>query len=292
LAEVDHVVFDKTGTLTEGKPELDDFSGHSRGDLELALALAEGSSHPLARAILVAGQGAGITPAPVTAVREIPGHGVEAEWNRKRVRLGRAEWTGAAPVAKTATYLSVEGRETVPFTFNDALRPGAAEAVAALKEQGMAVTLISGDVAPAVAEIAARVGIDDWRAETLPMDKAALVTSLAEAGHKVLMVGDGLNDTAALAAAHVSISPASALEATRVVSDIVLLGRSLEPLGGSVRLARSATKRVLENFAIAAVYNMISIPVALLGFATPLAAALAMSTSSILVSLNALRLRR
>ena len=105
------------------------------------------------------------------------------------------------------------------------------------------------------------------------------------------MVGDGLNDTAALAAAHVSISPASALEATRVVSDIVLLGRTLEPLGGSVRLARAATRRIKENFGIAAAYNAVAIPVALLGFATPLAAALAMSFSSITVSLNALRLR-
>ena len=114
---------------------------------------------------------------------------------------------------------------------------------------------------------------------------------LAAGGAKVLMVGDGLNDTAALAAAHVSISPASALEAARVVSDIVLLGKSLEPLGEAVSTSRKATKRIKENFGISTAYNLIAIPIALLGFATPLAAALAMSLSSITVSLNALRLK-
>jgi Cu2+-exporting ATPase len=173
----------------------------------------------------------------------------------------------------------------------DHLRDGAERAVAALKAQGKDVVLLSGDAPAAVADIAARVGIDAWEAECLPLGKALRVKELSEAGRKVLMIGDGLNDTAALAAAHVSISPASALEATRVVSDIVLLGNSLAPIGDATTLAVSATRRIKENFAIAAGYNMIAIPIALAGFATPLAAALAMSTSSITVSLNALRLR-
>ena len=122
-----------------------------------------------------------------------------------------------------------------------------------------------------------------WRKE--------LASTLSEVAANKLMVGDGLNDTAALAAAHVSISPASALEATRVVSDMVLLGKSLAPLGSATQVAVSATRRIKENFAVAAGYNMIAIPIALAGFATPLAAALAMSFSSITVSLNALRLR-
>ena len=125
----------------------------------------------------------------------------------------------------------------------------------------------------------------------LPEGKVAALEELAAGGAKVLMVGDGLNDTAALAAAHVSISPASALEAARVVSDIVLLGKSLEPLGEAVSTSRKATKRIKENFGISTAYNLIAIPIALLGFATPLAAALAMSLSSITVSLNALRLK-
>ncbi|MFM2349580.1 MAG: cadmium-translocating P-type ATPase, partial [Pseudomonadota bacterium] len=138
---------------------------------------------------------------------------------------------------------------------------------------------------------AARVGIADWVAGALPAEKAAIVRGLADQGHKVLMVGDGLNDTAALAAAHVSISPAQALDAARVASDIVLLGRDLAAIADATRIARQATKRMVENFQISAAYNVIAVPLALMGAATPLAAALAMSLSSITVSLNALRLR-
>ena len=127
--------------------------------------------------------------------------------------------------------------------------------------------------------------------EALPEDKARHVADLARDGAKVLMVGDGLNDTAALAAAHVSISPATALDAARVASDIVLMGRDLSVLGDTCRTAVSARARISENFTISTIYNVVAVPIALFGFATPLAAALAMSLSSITVSLNALRVR-
>jgi Cu2+-exporting ATPase len=221
----------------------------------------------------------------------VPGHGIEAIWAGQPVRLGRAEWLGAKALDRTATYLKIGKRPAVAFTFTDNLREGAAEAVASLKKQRIKVTLLSGDAPAAVQDVAFRLGIEDYRASMLPEDKVAAVEALGAEGRHVLMVGDGLNDTAALAAAHVSISPATALEATRVVSDIVLLGRSLEPIGGSVALSRSATKRIRENFGISAGYNVIAVPIALFGFATPLAAALAMSLSSITVSLNALRLK-
>jgi P-type Cu2+ transporter len=125
----------------------------------------------------------------------------------------------------------------------------------------------------------------------LPEDKAKAIETLQAEGHKVLMVGDGLNDTAALASAHVSISPASALDAARVASDIVLLGQDLSPLPDAIRIAIIARRRIKQNFALSLGYNLIAVPVALLGLATPLIAALAMSSSSITVSLNALRLR-
>ncbi len=292
LAEVTHVVFDKTGTLTEGKPAMDALQRHKPQDLSIALALAEGSSHPLAQALTAAARSAGVTPAKVTAVREVPGKGIEATWDGKTVRLGRAEWLGANAVGQTATYLAVSGARPVAFTFTDALRPGVEAAIDALKARGLGISLVSGDVPAAVADIAGRVGIADWQADILPEGKAEYVARLGKAGKKVLMVGDGLNDTAALAAAHVSISPASALEAARVVSDIVLLGKSMEPLSDAITLSKSATRRIKENFAIAAGYNAIAIPIALVGLATPLAAALAMSFSSVSVSLNALRLKK
>ena len=157
--------------------------------------------------------------------------------------------------------------------------------------QGKRVILMSGDTTPAVEALATRLGIPDWLAEALPADKAGRVDALTDAGARVLMVGDGLNDTAALAAAHVSISPASALDAARVASDIVLLGNDLSPIGAACQTARSATRRITENFRIATVYNVIAVPLAVAGLATPLIAALAMSLSSVTVSLNALRLR-
>ncbi|MCB1313297.1 MAG: cadmium-translocating P-type ATPase, partial [Sedimentitalea sp.] len=292
LAEVDTVVFDKTGTLTAGTPELTNLGDFPRRDLALALALAQASSHPLSVALARAASAAGIKPAEVTDIVEVPGYGTEGRFQGRRLRLGRAAWVGAAQGARTAAWLSVgDGAPPRAFHFADALRPGAAEAVAALKAAGKEVLLISGDTAGAVEEMAARLGIARWVAEALPEDKAARIADLSAQGRRVLMVGDGLNDTAALASAHVSISPASALDAARVASDIVLLGRDLTPIAEACQVAKSAVRRIRENFRIATVYNVIAVPLAVAGLATPLIAALAMSTSSITVSLNALRLK-
>ncbi|MCV6585211.1 MAG: heavy metal translocating P-type ATPase [Marinibacterium sp.] len=291
LAEVDTVVFDKTGTLTAGTPELVNLSDHSPSHLAIALALAEGSAHPLSRAISDAARAAGVTAARVSDITEVPGYGTEGLWQGLRVRLGRAAWVGGGQSDRTAAWLAVGADAPVPFVFADALRPGAAEAVAALQASGKRVWLMSGDTTPAVQALADRLGIADWLAETLPQDKAAKVQQMAQDGARVLMVGDGLNDTGALAAAHVSISPASALDAARVASDIVLLGQDLEPIAEACGTARKATRRIRENFRIATVYNVIAVPLAVAGLATPLIAALAMSLSSITVSLNALRLR-
>ena len=292
LAGVDTVVFDKTGTLTAGTPQLENLDAFSRAELEIALALAEGSSHPLSRSLTAAARAAGIAPAEVTELQERPGFGTEGQYQGRTVRLGRAAWLGADQGSQTAAWLDT-GDGTAPrgFLFHDALRPGAAEAVAQLHAAGKEVLLISGDTTAAVEDLAHRLGIQKWLAEALPQDKAARVQALSDQGRKVLMVGDGLNDTAALTAAHVSISPASALDAARVASDIVLLGQDLEPIAEACVVASKATKRIRENFRIATLYNVIAVPLAIAGFATPLIAALAMSSSSITVSLNALRLK-
>jgi Cu2+-exporting ATPase len=292
LAGVDTVVFDKTGTLTAGTPQLENIGDFTREDLEIALALAEGSSHPLSRALTEAARAAGVQPAQVSDLQERPGYGTEGRFQGRCVRLGRAAWLGAEQGSQTAAWLDTgTGAAPCAFLFHDSLRPGAAKAVSALIAAGKEVWLISGDTTGAVEALANRLGIEKWVAEALPEDKAARVQMLAQQGRKVLMVGDGLNDTAALTAAHVSISPASALDAARVASDIVLLGQDLEPIAEACVVARKATKRIRENFRIATLYNVIAVPLAIAGFATPLIAALAMSTSSITVSLNALRLK-
>ncbi len=291
LAEVDTVVFDKTGTLTEGTPKLNAPDSYDRDQMAIASALAKGSSHPLSVALARAADDLGIVPQAVSDIREIPGYGTEGLWKGQRVRLGRASWVGAQQGTETAAWLSVGQNAPFGFSFVDALRPGVEEVVAALHAQSKTVILLSGDATHAVARLAGDLGIHEWIAEALPEDKANRIASLARDGRKVLMVGDGLNDTAALAAAHVSISPATALDAARVASDIVLLGRDVTPIADALETARSATRRIRENFRIATAYNVIAVPLAIAGFATPLIAALAMSTSSITVSLNALRLR-
>jgi len=291
LAEADTVVFDKTGTLTEGAPTPLDLAGLADDAGRVALALAQGSSHPLAVSLARALAAGGLRPAHLGDLREVPGYGVEGVWQGQQVRLGRAAWVGAEAPAETATFLAIGAFDPVAIRFADTLRDGAAEVVAALQQQGKRVILISGDTQAAVARFAQDIGITEVIAEALPQDKAALVADLSAGGAKVLMVGDGLNDTAALAAAHVSISPASALDAARAASDMVLMGRSLAPIADAIRTSVSARARIRENFTIATVYNVLAVPLAVAGLCSPLIAALAMSSSSITVSLNALRLR-
>ncbi len=291
LAEVDTVVLDKTGTLTMGTPTPVDFAVHPVQMVALAAALAQGSSHPLSQSLLAAAAAAGIAPeSGVTEIIEVAGFGVQGMYLGRTLRLGRAAWVGADPLDITATYLRW-GDQTHAFGFEDRLRTGATQAIAAFAAMGKQVYLISGDTAGPVTALAQRLGIAHYTAAALPEDKARLVADLSAQGHRVLMVGDGLNDTAALAGAHVSISPASALDAARVASDIVLLGADMAPIAGAMRIAACARKRIIENFGLSLAYNVIAVPLALVGLATPLAAALAMSLSSITVSLNALRLK-
>lgn len=291
LAEADTVVFDKTGTLTTGAPEPVGLDAHAEEPLRVALALADVSSHPLAEALSSALQNKGLRPARVTDTQEVPGYGVEGTWRGQTVRLGRAAWVRAEAPDVTATFLQIGDAAPRAIQFTDTLREGAAETVAALKTSGRRVILLSGDTRGAVEAFAQRIGIDEVIAEALPEEKATLVADLSKEGARVLMVGDGLNDTAALAAAHVSISPATALDAARTASDMVLMGRCLAPIADAYTTSKSAAGRIRENFTIATVYNVLAVPLAIAGLATPLIAALAMSLSSITVSLNALRLK-
>ncbi len=288
LAEVDAVVFDKTGTLTQGTPKLTRPDTLDKEAFAVAAALAMGSSHPRSRAVVAAAEGRDLPEVALRDVVEHPGFGITATWEGRTVSLGRAEWLG---VEAAGTVLSIAGRAPIALQFEDKLRPGVAALLEALKARGLPVTLLSGDTDENVGRFARSIGIDQWQAGVLPDQKAHVLDALREDGQRVLMVGDGLNDTAALSVAHVSIAPASALDATRVAADMVLVAKDMARVEDALRIARSARRRILENFGVAATYNAIAIPVAVLGFATPLSAAIAMSTSSIIVSLNALRTR-
>jgi Cu2+-exporting ATPase len=292
LARVDTVVFDKTGTLTEGRPVLADGPAPGHPAWPVAAALARASRHPLARALTAAAQARGVEPAGLAEVREVPGAGVEGRAGGVPVRLGRASWVGAAPGAGTEVWLGAGAAAPVSFRFEDALRADAAETVRALKARGLGVALFSGDAAGPVARVAGAAGIADARSGMTPADKLAALAALAHEGRRVLMVGDGINDAPALAAADCSMSPVAASDVSRAAAGLVFTGERLAPVLFALETARMARARALENFALAAAYNTVAIPVALAGLVTPLIAALAMSGSSILVTLNALRLRR
>jgi Cu2+-exporting ATPase len=290
LAEADTAVFDKTGTLTLGRPTLVNAASIGHGDLELAASLGRASKHPLARAVAEA---AGPGPAQ-TNVSETVGQGLEATIDGIAVRLGNAAWTGAsaAPSAVLQLWLRKGRAEPIRFDFEDRLRSDASSTVGALKARGLHVELLSGDRDMPAAAIARETGISDWRAASGPTQKAERLRTLAQAGHRALMIGDGLNDTAALALAHVSLSPASAAQASQSAADMVLQGSELAPVAEAIDVARAARRLVLQNFAFAAAYNALAVPLAAAGLVTPLIAAVAMSASSLIVMLNALRLSR
>ena len=292
LAQVDTVVFDKTGTLTTGHPRVVNAEALDPGTLAVAAGLARSSRHPLARAILARAEAAGIAPAPVTDVTESAGLGARGLLGETKVRLGRAEWVGAEPggAAGTTSWLRIGPAPATAIHFADAPRPDAAETVAAFRSAGLDLALLSGDGEGPVGALAAEVGIVLWHAGATPLDKSAYLEGLRRRGARTLMIGDGLNDAAALAMADVSITPASAVDASRASADIVLTSNRLADAPAAWRIARLARRRMIQNIVFSFGYNVITVPIAFTGHVSPLIAAIAMSGSSIVVSLNALRL--
>jgi Cu2+-exporting ATPase len=280
LAEVDHIVFDKTGTLTQPSVLVPGTLDHA--DRAIVKTLAQASHHPMSKALVASLTGTDV--ADLRGITEISGEGIEAYLGPQTVRLGRGAWLGADFAG-----LGFQRGDAPPVAFeaSETLRPGIIEALAGLN---LPAEVLTGDAAGPAQKLADLLGlpvISDAR----PDDKQRRLDQLAAQGHRVLMVGDGLNDTAALASAHASIAPAKALEASRSAADIVVLKDSFAELPLILAVARATRLLSQQNFAIAAVYNLIAVPVALAGYATPLAAALAMSVSSITVLLNAQRMR-
>ena len=289
LAEADLVLFDKTGTLPLPDPAITDLAAVPSATLARAARLALSSRHPLAR-VLAAHAGAG---RPFAEVHEAPGEGLTASIDGIEARLGSPAFCGIAegdasdPTASRIAFR--RGDETAVFTIRQALRPDAAAVVAALKARGLASVILSGDRREAVAPIAAALGIDTFAAGLRPGDKIAALEAFKAEGRRVLMVGDGLNDAPALAAAHVALSPITAIDLTQAQADAVFLGERLQPVVEAVDISRKARRLMSENLVFSVVYNAFAVPLAILGLVTPLIAAVAMSGSSIVVTLNALR---
>jgi len=296
LAEVDTVVFDKTGTLTLPEPRIANLAEIPPGLVAAAAALARASRHPLSAAIAAA---APLARVPDDLV-ERRGEGITATLDGRPVRLGSPAFVGAeaeaARVARDrplASLVAVRVGDDPPavLAVDQALRPDAREVVTAIAARGIAVEILSGDRAPAVEAAARLAGIERWQAGLDPAQKIARIEALAAAGRRVLMVGDGLNDAPALAAARVSLSPASAVTLAQAAADGCFLGDRLAPVVAAIDLGRRARRLMIENLGFALAYNALAVPLAIAGYATPLVAALAMSGSSILVTLNALRAR-
>ncbi|KRE14426.1 nitrogen fixation protein FixI [Bosea sp. Root483D1] len=295
LAEADIAVFDKTGTLTLPEPEIlnpQALPPERRAEIG---ALAAASGHPLAQALARALDAS----RAAEDVREERGQGLSVGQGDDERRLGSIAFCGAeAEAARVAALYPGasliacrQGSFRTVLALGQALRPQARETIAALRKAGLQVAILSGDRFEAVAPIAAELDVTELHAGLMPGDKLALLERMGKQGRKVLMVGDGLNDAPALAGAHVSLSPVSATHLAQAAADIVFLGDSLAPVAAALTIARKARRLMLQNLWFAVLYNAVAVPIAIAGLATPLVAAIAMSGSSLVVTLNALRAR-
>ncbi|MGA8920287.1 MAG: heavy metal translocating P-type ATPase [Pseudolabrys sp.] len=290
LADVDTVVFDKTGTLTMPEPRVVNATSLDPDLLQKAARLALSSRHPLAVAL----SREATMRAPYDGAMEEPGQGVRAIIDGIEARLGRADFCDVvtANASNASTICFRHGKRFDIIAIAQKLRPDAVDVVNSLRGRGLDLRILSGDRVEAVAPIASALGIGQWQGCLKPAEKIAYIEQWKAQGRRLLMVGDGLNDAPSLAAAHVSLSPISAADVTQAQADAVFLGERLKPVLDAVVIARRARTLMTENLWLAAIYNAIAVPIAIAGAVTPLIAALAMSGSSLLVTLNALRARK
>lgn len=283
LAEVDMALFDKTGTLTLGEP-VPDLAGLSEEQKPVLLALAQASRHPLSRGLALALEQQGVVPIALEAVVEESGKGVSGLMGTEPVALERSFAQGA----DLSSTLRI-GAQTIDVHFADPQRTDARQTIEYLDRLSVESRILSGDREAAVQRLAAKLGIAGC-GEMRPEGKLALLQGLKEQGRLPLMIGDGINDGPALAAAHASIAPATASDVSQQAADAVFLGKELMPVALAVDVARRTMRVVKQNFSFAIGYNLLAVPLAVAGLVTPLIAAVAMSLSSLVVVANSLRL--
>lgn len=288
LATIDHALLDKTGTLTLGSPQPDSRALDTLSETEAraALTLASHSRHPFSRALSTVLSARGVVAVPIDGIEERPGEGMFGRVDGVPVALRRPDTGSGSAVA-----LEIDGRPAQLIRFSDHLRPEAAAALARLRAMGVDCSILSGDSPEAVNAVAETLGLPA-QGNVRPAEKQDIVAGLRAGGHKVLMVGDGLNDGPALAAADASIAPGSASDVGLQAADFVFVQDSLMPVARAVAGARRTMSVVRQNFGLAIGYNVLAVPLAMAGFVTPLIAAVAMSASSLIVIANSLRLAR
>src|SRR5712692_8771678 len=305
------VVLDKTGTLTAGHPAVVRVAAFDGGDGFEALALAAGaeaaSEHPLARAVVAAAEDRGLAPVSAEDVEAVAGRGVTATAGTRQVQAGSLAWltdTGVdtsaaalpaaelAEAAQTPVAVAVDGRLRLLLGVADALRPDSPQGIARLRGLGLETVLATGDTRAAADDAARAAGIGTFRAGLLPQDKADLVRELRRERGPVAMVGDGINDAPALAAADIGIAVATGTGAAMAAADITLVHGGVGAVADAVLLARATRRIIRQNLGWAFGYNLVLVPLAATGILPPVLAAVAMATSSVTVVGNALRLRR
>ena len=296
LAEIDTVIFDKTGTLTLPEARVANAAAIDLEILAMAARLALSSHHPLAAAVAREG----LCREPIAGAVEEPGHGVRAMIDGVEARLGSPAFCGAlhllTPAQETdpeASFIAFAWKDHRPVLLivRQTLRLDAVAVVAALAQCGLDVRILSGDRPEAVRPVAEALAVTRYEGGCHPAEKIAVIEALKAEGRRVLMVGDGLNDAPALAAAHVSLSPITAADVTQAQADAVFLGDRLAPVLDAVVIAGRARALMGQNLWFSVIYNAVAVPIAIAGWITPLIAAAAMSGSSIVVTLNALRAR-
>jgi Cu+-exporting ATPase len=307
------VAFDKTGTLTEGRPRLvaiEAADGDRGALLALSAAIQAGSEHPLARAVVEAAAVEGLAVERAANVRAIAGRGVAAQAAGRELRLGSTRLmdelhVDLSPLQSRAAQLQAEGR-TVSWVadvtngprlvgllaFGDTVKPSSAGAIAALHAQGVRTILLTGDNAGSAANVAQQLGVNDFRAEILPEEKASIVASLKRPGELVAMVGDGINDAPALAAADVGIAMSTGTDVAMHAAGVTLMRGDPALVPDAIDISRRTYSKIRQNLFWAFIYNVVGIPMAAFGLLSPVIAGAAMAFSSVSVVTNALTLRR
>lgn len=291
LAVIDTILFDKTGTLTIGKPEL--VGQYNEKTLAIAASLATHSRHPLSKSLSSSYHGEILS---IENVTEHAGQGLEGFYQGQKIRIGNRSWCGVTDDTPHSDNLEIwyrcEQNPPLCFTFKDELKKDSKSTIEALRKSGLTMALLSGDRKNVVDSIAKEIGLENSIAEMSPIDKYNYLEKLKSENHKILMVGDGLNDAPVLAGADISMAPGTAIDMAQNAADIVFMGDKFSPVLTAYNIAVLTQKLVKQNFALSILYNFIAVPVAFMGLITPMLAALAMSLSSLIVIANSFRLRR